>query len=102
MRRPLKKDINASDEWYFRFKAHAPNDENTVTVRVTESERDGKLIVDLDSIEGDVSVRRHGLDEEVERLRAALRRCGSDAIGDNSTLAARIHMHVKNALEDES
>jgi hypothetical protein len=106
MRRPLKSDVNAPDEWYFRFKSHAPS-ENKVTIRVTEIERDGKLIVELDSVEGVVSVRgscswSSDTNEEVERLRAALRRCGSDAIGDNSTLAARIHMHVKNALEDES
>jgi len=105
VRRPLKSDVNAADEWFFRFKSHAPS-ENKVTVRVTESERDGKLIVDLDSVEGDVSVRgscswSSDTNEEIERLRAALRRCGSDAIGEDSTLAARIRMHVENALSEK-
>lgn len=106
MRRPLKSDVKGgADEWFFRFKSHAPS-ENKVTVRVTESERDGKLIVDLENVEGDVSVRgscswSSDTNEEIERLRAALRSCGSDAIGEGSTLAARIRMHVENALSDK-
>ena len=62
MRRPLKTDVRAQNEWFFRFKTHAPN-ENKVTIRVTESERDGTLIVDIDSVEGDVSIRHHGKEE---------------------------------------
>jgi len=62
MRRPLKSDVGASDEWFLRFKSHSPN-ENKVTIRVTESERDGRLMVDLEGFEGDVMVRNSQVKE---------------------------------------
>lgn len=96
MRRPLKQDVNAPDEWYFRFKSHSPN-ENKVTIRVTESERDGKLIVDLDSAEGDVSVRdTTGTLESLQDLvAAAITLVDSRDVGNIEALSKAVRLARK-------
>lgn len=93
MRRPLKTDVGARDEWFFRFKSHAPN-ENKVTIRVTESERDGRLIVDLDSAEGDVFVHdtTGTLDALQDLVTAAVTLVDSRDVGNIEALSKAVRL----------
>jgi hypothetical protein len=58
VRRPLKTEVKGIDEWTFQFKSHFPGKKNRVTIRVTESEKDGKLMIDVENVEGTISLRR--------------------------------------------